>query len=324
MNNLPFIDLQWFGSSEETNRVQMTNATNMSIAQQNLQYQREWNEYQKALNEKLMEREDTAIQRQVSDARLAGISPLAASNVGQAQSTGSASVTGQPLNNQFQAQTSQKSRGMESIEKVSAILGMASDSVSKMSDMAQSIQNIRANQQTYDFNEASKQDRLNALKYDASFKGWNLYDFARDAMYNQEYGFTRNMSEKERLVRAFLSSENGKKTIKSLMNPLDTGSASMELSTPRNFTIGDLKKLIVSSVLDEDSSRSPASRAVNSLNETAQKVTVMSDNLISGILDSLGFGSVYEPKKNEPLPQERYPTKNPPRKPFKSLQKGSK
>lgn len=287
MIKLPFIDLQWFGSSEETNRVQMTNATNLSIAQQNLAYQREWNDYQKALNEKLMEREDTAIQRQVADARLAGISPLAAASVGQAQSTGSASVTGQPLNNQFQAQTSQKSRGMESIEKVSAILGLAADTVAKMSSMAQSIQNIRASQQAFDFNELSKEDRLNALKYDASFKGWNLYDFARDALYNHEYGLTRNMGEKERLVRAFLSSDFGKKTVKSLMDPLDPSSSSMDLSTPRNFTMQDLKNLLTDFLSGGKSSESPSSKALNSLSSTSSTITETVDDLLSGVIRQL-------------------------------------
>ncbi len=48
----------------------------------NLQMQKEQMEYIKKLNEEIMKREDTAYQRQVSDLRKAGLSPLMADNGG--------------------------------------------------------------------------------------------------------------------------------------------------------------------------------------------------------------------------------------------------
>ena len=54
-----------------------TNSTNMAIAQQNLQFQRENLDYQKALQQQIFQREDSSYQRTVNDMRQAGISPLA-------------------------------------------------------------------------------------------------------------------------------------------------------------------------------------------------------------------------------------------------------
>lgn len=54
-----------------------TNDTNAAIAQQNLQFQRENLDYQKALQQQMFQREDSSYQRTVKDMRAAGLSPLA-------------------------------------------------------------------------------------------------------------------------------------------------------------------------------------------------------------------------------------------------------
>lgn len=54
-----------------------TNQTNKDISNDNLAFQRENLEYQKALQEKVFQREDSAYQRTVQDMRAAGLSPLA-------------------------------------------------------------------------------------------------------------------------------------------------------------------------------------------------------------------------------------------------------
>ena len=57
--------------------VNQTNDTNAAIAQQNLQFQRENLDYQKALQQQIFQREDSSYQLTVNDMRQAGISPLA-------------------------------------------------------------------------------------------------------------------------------------------------------------------------------------------------------------------------------------------------------
>lgn len=79
-----------------------TNEVNQNIANQNLQFQRENLDYQKALQQKIFEREDTAYQRTVNDMRSAGLSPLAMNGTNGA---GEAIQT-EPLHNDFQHQES--------------------------------------------------------------------------------------------------------------------------------------------------------------------------------------------------------------------------
>lgn len=57
--------------------VDTTNDTNLQIANQNLNFQRENLDYQKALQQQIFQREDSSYQRTVNDMRQAGISPLA-------------------------------------------------------------------------------------------------------------------------------------------------------------------------------------------------------------------------------------------------------
>lgn len=57
--------------------VSQTNDTNYAVSQQNLQFQRENLDYQKALQQQLFNREDSSYQRTVNDMRAAGISPIA-------------------------------------------------------------------------------------------------------------------------------------------------------------------------------------------------------------------------------------------------------
>lgn len=77
-----------------------TNETNKGIAEQNLGFQRENLEYQKALQQDIFEREDTAYQRTKADMLAAGLNPLSMQGTNGA---GEAIAT-TPLNNQFQAQ----------------------------------------------------------------------------------------------------------------------------------------------------------------------------------------------------------------------------
>lgn len=77
-----------------------TNLINKDIADQNLQFQRENLDYQKALQEQIFDREDTSYQRTVNDMRQAGLNPLAMNGTNGA---GEAIAT-EPLHNDFQMQ----------------------------------------------------------------------------------------------------------------------------------------------------------------------------------------------------------------------------
>lgn len=248
------IDLQWFGESGETKRTTQTNMTNHLIAQENLAYQREWNEYQKSLNEQIMQREDTAIQRQVADARAAGISPLAASNVGQAQ-TGTSVQTGSPLENTFRRESG-SSPLLENLQALNTAVGA-------FSSLQSSIENIQ--------NMSLKRDLLSAQlqgqRYSNDYRGGELYDRAYSRAYNEKYGLTIGMSERERLIRTLavdiLGVKGSSDFVRGILNPLDDNSPTIDFPSPTHLTsqqikqfVGDLKKsnLQVDSLLDVASS----------------------------------------------------------------------
>lgn len=82
---------------------QETNQTNKRIAKQNLEFQREQLDYQKALQQQIFAREDTAHQREINDLRQAGINPLATANGGTGANAG-AVVNTEALHNDYNQQ----------------------------------------------------------------------------------------------------------------------------------------------------------------------------------------------------------------------------
>lgn len=88
------------GSMRNTDK---TNQANKDVAAQNLAFQREQQDYQKALQQQIFEREDTAHQREIEDLKRAGINPLATAG-GNGANAGSV-VPLTELNNTYQAQT---------------------------------------------------------------------------------------------------------------------------------------------------------------------------------------------------------------------------
>lgn len=65
-----------FGALGSFGSALVTNKTNKEIAEKNLAFERENLEYQKELQNKIFDREDTAYQRTVNDMRASGLNPL--------------------------------------------------------------------------------------------------------------------------------------------------------------------------------------------------------------------------------------------------------
>ena len=92
-----------------------TNQLNKQIAEQNLTFQRENLDYQKALQKEIFNREDTSYQRTVEDMRNAGLNPLAMNGT---NSAGEAIAT-EPLHNDMQYQSMGLAQGLEKILGIS-------------------------------------------------------------------------------------------------------------------------------------------------------------------------------------------------------------
>lgn len=92
-----------------------TNQLNKQIAEQNLNFQRENLDYQKALQQEIFNREDTSYQRTVEDMRNAGLNPLVMNGT---NGTGEAIAT-TPLHNDMQYQNMGLAQGLEKILGIS-------------------------------------------------------------------------------------------------------------------------------------------------------------------------------------------------------------
>lgn len=95
-------NLKQVQETNQTNRdiAESTNETNKAIATENLQYQRELQEYNKALQERIFNREDTAYQRTKKDMLEAGLNPLTMQGINGAGEA----IALSPLNNSYNAQ----------------------------------------------------------------------------------------------------------------------------------------------------------------------------------------------------------------------------
>ena len=202
---------------EDTNQanleaVNATNATNKAIADQNLGFQQQSLDYQKALNQQIMEREDTAYQRTVEDMRAAGLSPLSMQNT-----NGSGGVVSAPeaMHNDFQAQTPQFQAGH--VDSNAANINAAAQLMSQaVSDYFQT--DLLRAQAKKTSAEADAQviqnryaDALAAAQLgEVNLRNWHgredFFEKVRSNDYKRGLGFVDGMSDDERRALILLRS----------------------------------------------------------------------------------------------------------------------
>ena len=273
------------------------NKTNENIAHENLDYQREtaaeqkrMNDYQIALNEKVMQREDTAIQRQVADARAAGVSPLAAGTVGQAQTGSSLMQPSAPssLHNDYRANPAAKAGDdyefkFRALTQISDALSQLAGNLNNTSSTAS--QNALRYAQIADMDEDSYWKaitmplEIQSRRLDNTTKENYLYDSAKERAYNEKYGLNRGMTEYERLARTFLNGR-GSDIIKGNLSALGTSSPA-EFSVPRNFTFDDLKAFFTGG------SSSPAAQALDKIGKAQTNVSTIGSQIAKSAIKSL-------------------------------------
>ena len=143
---------------------QDTNAINKQIADENLGYQRELQEYNRALQQQIFEREDTSYQRTAQDMLAAGLNPL---NMNSTNGAGEI-ISQTPLHNDFQAQ---QSAPMQAAPVMTTI----GDMISTLASIGESFNRIKTGQLTRDSialdNDSKRIDNLIKL-----FKTGSSYD----------------------------------------------------------------------------------------------------------------------------------------------------
>lgn len=177
------------------------NASNEKIANENLAYQRENLEYQKALQQQIFDREDTSYQRTVEDMRNAGLSPLTMNGT-----NGSGSVVDTTaLNNNYQAQgynatgyTSQADkRQAYKLDKANLQYAGAMTCMSMLKDLVSGSVRISSDL------ENLKQDKLYTKYMDENLMYRNMsqrYDYNQQNYIDNIFGTNKYMNETQKNI----------------------------------------------------------------------------------------------------------------------------
>lgn len=224
-----------------------TNATNMAIANQNLGFQRELQDYNKNLQQTIFNREDTSYQRTVNDMRAAGMSPLAMNGTNGA---GEAIALG-AMNNQYQhTPLSSYKSPLDALAQINplGVLGQIVNLQSSIEDLnSKRLQNNLASD-TYDYNKAK-------IKAESLLSQYNQMDSSRREKFNSTFNLNSSMSEKEKFAQIIS---------KLIGTPLinKDGSPNMNLGA-------DLDKL-----LNKLSGSSPVKAAIDSLTSSSKSTSI--------------------------------------------------
>lgn len=184
----------------EEQRNKLTNDTNYQIAQENLAFQRENLDYQKALQQELFQREDTQIQRQVSDARAAGISPLA---VGLTGGSAGSAVQTSPLVDTFQASeghpvANRSQQAMDMLNGLGTIVNLAS----QVATVGQQVEGIKLDNESKrlsnSFNSMTFNSRVSRDEVETILARYNALGEREKRYYNSYFGITEGMPQNER------------------------------------------------------------------------------------------------------------------------------
>lgn len=177
-----------YGSQNSQNKI------NYKIAQENLGFQRENLDYQKALQKQIFEREDTAYQRTVNDMRLSGLNPVSMQGT---NSSGEAIPT-EPLHNDFQFQSA-FGKILESVQAVSNMRNNSSLTNAQANLINQQAENQRIKNL---FESDILQNTLSGLKYDNVGKRFqnelsniDWLNKRDNYNFNVQYGLTENMPD---------------------------------------------------------------------------------------------------------------------------------
>lgn len=192
-----------------------TNETNREIAEQNLQFQRENLDYQKELQQQIFEREDTAYQRTKQDMINAGLNPLSMQST---NGSGEAIAT-TPLNNNFQAQMPapmQKENTLDSpLQHIMNIVGASTSIAGAVSDISQlglkrDLLQQQIDSQHIDNLIKAKSHGINLETGEVTNPhGWNDNDW-REFEHKLESGKYDSDSNPERIATAILDALNGR------------------------------------------------------------------------------------------------------------------
>lgn len=223
-----------------------TNAINKQIADENLGYQRELFDYNKLLQERIFDREDSSYQRTVADMRKAGLSPLMMSGTNGAGEA----IAQIGMNNGYTAQAAQSQAAQAQAGHVDSFqarpghverpadyarysaVGAGLNSLLDLFGTFSNIQSVRESLRGQKLDNDLKERALDAdvdkRKYDSERSAYetdrayfNMLDTAHDHYFNSSMGFHPGMTETERMWRYYnlaFSNKNGDSDFQNILS----------------------------------------------------------------------------------------------------------
>lgn len=182
----------WAKGQVEASTGDAANKTNKEIAEQNLNFEREKFDYDKALQQEIFQREDTANQRTVNDMRLAGLNPL---NMQGTNGAGNVVATSAP-HNDFQMQSTQALQLMDTIFN-SALQAKATQSNNSLQSANANLLDAQAENQRIKnrYEESILAASVIGSRYDNQQKYWNNINTKNNYLLNRAFGWTENMPD---------------------------------------------------------------------------------------------------------------------------------
>lgn len=238
-------------SNEKINKWNIASQEKMNT--QNLDFQRENLDYQKALQQQIFQREDSAYQRTVSDMRAAGLSPLTMNGT---NSSGELVPT-QALN----AGVAPQKQGLynhqeEMMNKIGAFTQMA-QSISSLNKTAAEIRNINAQTDQVNFNNQfaydTRQYSLARAEAEAIASRYDTLDKRQKFLYDQHFGLNSGMTKIERysaimstmLGYSFHQSPGQPEDLRQYYEDFDKNLNTIDkYAKPKNMDSDDYKKVI--------------------------------------------------------------------------------
>lgn len=170
----------------------MTNEYNERIADKNLQFQRDTFDYEKALQNKIFNREDTSYQRTVNDMYQAGLSPLGMSGTNGAGEA----ISMESPQNQHRAESADLLGSLSQIFGVLNQFKTMQNNTTLANAQADLMESQASNQRIKNLYENDIL-RLNvgSMKFDNFSKQLQNMNSLSDLTFNQAMGFSNNMPD---------------------------------------------------------------------------------------------------------------------------------
>lgn len=194
---------------ESNEKINTQNITSQeSINEKNLAFQRENLEYQKALQQQIFQREDSAYQRTVNDMRSAGLSPLTmngTNSAGEAIATSALDAGTAPRAQPYAMQGlyNHYEEFMGMLNTINQAVGTLDNLAKLPNELQQGHANLISTRLGNEFSKRTMENRVESDSLDLIKKWYDKLDYDRKHAYNAYFGINDSMTPEERYMAIY-------------------------------------------------------------------------------------------------------------------------